>query len=82
MYEAAGRQRKATIGDMSLGSPMRPAGDRDIKSSTFLFTSAVSYHNNNPWFWVWNPTHLIIFSSVWFLINFCKVSQSLINVQN
>jgi len=27
MYEAAGRQRKTTIADMSLGSPMRPTGD-------------------------------------------------------
>jgi len=30
MYDAAGRQRKATSDDTSLGSPIRPQGTLDV----------------------------------------------------
>ena len=42
MYEAAGRQRKATNADISSGSPTRRIGARDTISFTNLFTSGVS----------------------------------------
>ena len=47
MYEEAGRQRKATIADMSLGSPRRLTGDWDTKVSTFLSTYVDFYNKNN-----------------------------------
>jgi len=41
MYEATGRQRKTTMADMSLGSPMRPAGVWEIIASTIFFPSSI-----------------------------------------
>jgi len=47
MYEAAGRQRKTTMADMFLGSPMRPAGIWDIiASKTSLPASRDSYNKS------------------------------------
>jgi len=46
MYEAAGRQRKATTVDTSLGSPRRPAGVWDIIASTILFPPSTDSCNN------------------------------------
>jgi len=47
MYEAAGRQRKATIPDMSLGSPVRPAIVLGFVASIILLPSSRDSYNKN-----------------------------------
>jgi len=45
MCDAAGRQRKATNPEISLGSPIRPLGVCDTISSTASSTLPVNFYN-------------------------------------
>lgn len=47
MNDAAGRQRKATIADMSSGSPSRPAGAWDTIASMALSASLPDFYNKS-----------------------------------
>jgi len=47
MYDAAGRQRKATSGDTSLVSPTRPENIVDVTKASISFGPIFSYKNSN-----------------------------------
>jgi len=47
MYDAAGRQRKATSGDTSLVSPIRPQGILDVTLPSYSSAPVFSCNNNN-----------------------------------
>ena len=81
MYEAAGRQRKATSADISLGSPRRPTGVWDTMALMALSpSSADSYnkssYNQHLWASLLNQSTLlqVYYASssnlTWIVINF------------